>query len=199
MFNYDIISLCEINLNATVDLPSSLFKSIFSHHPSGNKHGGVALCYKDNLPLVERNDSTFNECIVTEIHIGRKKVSFAVYRIPNGKTGSPEFDRFLNNLENLYTKIKYENPYAMFFTGDFNDHSQNWWPEGNTNNEGIAIDNLSSALDLNQIICEPTKFEENQNPSCIDSIFSDQPNIIVDSGVRPSLDPFCKHNNILQY
>ena len=53
--------------------------------------------------------------------------------------GSPEFDRFLNDLENLYTKIKYENPYAMFFTGDFNSHSQNWWPEENTNNEGIAI------------------------------------------------------------
>ena len=27
------------------------------------------------------------------------------------------------------------------------------------NNEGIAIDNLLSALDLNQIICEPTNFE----------------------------------------
>ena len=81
----------------------------------------------------------------------------------------------------------------MFFTGDFNAHSQNWWPDGNTNNEGIAIDNLLSALDLNQIICEPTNFEEKKNPSCIDLIFCDQPNIIVDSGVRSSLDPFCKH------
>ena len=79
----------------------------------------------------------------------------------------------------------------MFFTGDFNAHSQNWWPEGNTKNEGIAIDNLSS--DLNQIICGPTNFEENKNSSCIDLIFCDQPNIIVGSGVRPSLDPFCKH------
>ena len=59
LFNYDIISLCETNLNATVDLPSNLldgFKPIFSHHPSGNKRGGIALFYKDNLPLVERND-----------------------------------------------------------------------------------------------------------------------------------------------
>ena len=69
--------------------------------------------------------------------------------------GSPEI---------LYTKIKYENPYVMFFTGDFNVHSQNWWPDGNTNNEGIAIDNLLSALDLNQIIREPTIFEEKKNP-----------------------------------
>ena len=108
LFNYDIISLCETNLNATVDLPYNLldgFKSIFSHHPSGNKRGDVALFYKDNLPLVERNDLSFNECIVTEIHIGRKKVFFA-----NDKAGSPEFDRFRNDLENLYTKITYEIP-----------------------------------------------------------------------------------------
>ena len=125
--------------------------------------GGVALFYIGNLPLVDKNDLSFNECIVTEIHIGRKKVFFTVvYRSLNDKAGSPGFDRFLNDLENLYTKIKYENPYAMFFTGDFNAHSQNWWPEGNTNNEGIAIENLSSALDLNQIIREPTNFEKKQ-------------------------------------
>ena len=197
LFNYDIISLCETNLNDTIELPINPlngFNSIYSHHPSGNKRGGVALFYKENLPLFERNDLSFDECIVTEIHIGRKKVFFTViYRSPNDKAGSPEFERFLKDLENLYTKIKYENPYVMFFTGDFNAHSQNWWPDGNTNNEGIAIDNLSSALDLNQIICEPTNFEEKKNPSCIDLIFCDQPNIIVDSGVRSSLDPFCKH------
>ena len=34
--------------------------------------------------------------------------------------------------------------------------------------QGIVIDNLLSALDLNQIICEPTNFEEEKNPSCID-------------------------------
>ena len=54
-----------------------------------------------------------------------------------------------------------------------------WWPDGNTNIEGIPIDSLLSALDLNQIICEPTNFEEKKNPSCIDLIFFDQPNIIV--------------------
>ena len=75
----------------------------------------------------------------------------------------------------------------MFFTGDFNSHSQSWWPDGNTNNEGIATDNLLSALDLNQIICEPTNSEEKKNPCCIDLIFCDQPNIIVDSDVRSSI------------
>ena len=114
--------------------PLNGFKSIFSYHPSGNKQVQI-------ISLFERIDLSFDDCIVTEIHIGRKKVFFTViYRSPNDKAGSPEFGTFLKDLENLYTKIKYENPYVMFFTGDFNAHSQNWWPDGNTNNEGIAID-----------------------------------------------------------
>ena len=72
----------------------------------------------------------------------------------------------------------------MFFTGDFNAHSQNWWPDGNANNEGIAIYNLLSALDLHQIIWEPTNFEENKKPYCIGLMFCDQPNIMVDRAVR---------------
>ena len=37
---------------------------------------------------------------------------------------SLEFQAFLTNLENLYSKIKAENQFATFFTGDFNAHSQ---------------------------------------------------------------------------
>ena len=84
----------------------------------------------------------------------------------------------------------------MFFTGDFNAHCQNWWPGGDTKKEGIAIDNLTSTLGLSQIICEATNYETNKNPSCIDLIFCDQPNLITESGVRPSLDNFCKHQLI---
>ena len=116
LFNYDIISLCETNLSDTIELPINPlhgFKSIFSDHPSGNKHGGVALIYKEKLSLFERNNLSFDECIVTENHIGRKKVFFTViYSSPNDKAGSPQFERFLKDLENLYTEIKYENPYV---------------------------------------------------------------------------------------
>ena len=35
----------------------------------------------------------------------------------------------------------------------------------------------------------------NKNPSCIDLIVTDQPNIVLDSGTCPSLDPFC-HDQI---
>ena len=86
-----------------------------------------------------------------------------------------------------------ENPYTMLFTGDFNAHSLNWWSEGDSTQEGIQLENLFSDLTLTQIISEPTHFRENCLPSSIDLIISDQPKLVLDSGVRPSLDPTCKH------
>ena len=84
----------------------------------------------------------------------------------------------------------------MFFTGDFNGHSQFWWPDGDSTPEGREIDDLITALGLSQVISEPTNFEPNKRPSCIDLIITDQPNLIIDSGTRASLDPLCHHQII---
>ena len=43
------------------------------------------------------------------------------------------------------------------------------------------------------MIAEPTNFEPNKNPSCIDLIFTDQPNLVLESGTKSSLDPLCHH------
>ena len=53
-----------------------------------------------------------------------------------------------------------------------------------------------SSLGLSQVISEPTNFEPNKNPSCIDLVFTDQPNLILDSVTRASLDPYCHHQII---
>ena len=47
----------------------------------------------------------------------------------------------------------------MFFTGDFNTHSQFWWPDGDKTDEGTDIDELFTKLGLSQVISEPTNFE----------------------------------------
>ena len=83
----------------------------------------------------------------------------------------------MSNFENLYLNIKAENPFATFFTGDFNAHSQFWWPNGDTTPEGVIIDELFTYLGLSLVISEPTNFEPHKNPSCIDLIVTDQPNI----------------------
>ena len=82
----------------------------------------------------------------------------------------------------------------LFFSiGEFNSKSLRWWYKGVTNDEGTQTDNLFSKLNLTQLISEPTPFREKWFPSCIDLIVTDQPNIVLDSRVRPSLDPMCKH------
>ena len=69
-----------------------------------------------------------------------------MYRSPSDKADSIEFENFVKNFENLHTKLLNENPFAMFFTGDFNAHCLNWWSDGDSNHEGTAIDNAFSTL-----------------------------------------------------
>ena len=152
----------------------------------------MGLFYKNSLPVIIRNDLSF-ESIVIELKFGRKKFFFTVlYRTPSFNHTSPEFQDFLSNFENLYSKIKRENSFATFFTGDFNAHSQLWWSEGDTTPEGTKIE-LFTKLGLSQLISEQTNFEPHKNPSCIDLVITDQPNIILDNGTRASLDSYCHH------
>ena len=65
-----------------------------------------------------------------------------------------------------------------------------------TTPEGTEIEHLLSSLGLSQVICEPTNFEPNKQPSCIDLVITDQPNLVLDSGTRASLDPYCHHQII---
>ena len=82
----------------------------------------------------------------------------------------------------------------MIFTGDFNAYSEHWWPDGDSNSEGTQLNILFSELGLTQLISEPTHFREHCQPSCIDLIACDQPNLVIDSGVRDTLDSTCKHH-----
>ena len=197
IFKYDIISLCETSLNEDTKVPENVLKGYHfcsSDHPSGDRKGGVGIFYKESLPLRIRSDLSFEECIVTELNFGRKKIFFTVlYRNPINRVGFPEFENFVHNFETLYQNILIEKPYTMLFTGDFNAHSLNWWSQGDNTPEGIQLDDVFSNLHLTQLICEPTHFREHCIPSCIDLIISDQPNLVLNSGVRPSLDPNCKH------
>ena len=43
---------------------------------------------------------------------------------------------------NLYVVNLYEPPYAMLFMLMISMHIQNWWPDGNNNADGIAIESL---------------------------------------------------------
>ena len=78
--------------------------------------------------------NAFDECIVTELRFGRKKILFTVlYCNPADKAASPEFEKFTSNFEILVKNIRLVNPYVMLFAGDFNAHSESWWSDGDSN------------------------------------------------------------------
>ena len=64
---------------------------------------------------------------------------------------------------------------------------------GDTTPEGTKMEKRFTKLGLSQLITEPTNIEPHKNPSCIDLVVTDQPNIILDSGTRASLDSYCHH------
>ena len=119
LYKYDLISLCETSLNNTVEIPEPLLENytfISKNNPNNTRHGGVGLFYKNSLPLFVRDDLAFNETLVVELRFGKRKIFFTVlYRSPSQLDGSIEFQTFLNNFENLVTKIRNENPFSMFF------------------------------------------------------------------------------------
>ena len=111
IFNYDLIFICETSLNDTVELPETLLNGytfVSANNPANNRHGGIGLFYKNSLPVIVRDDLSFDESIVIELKLGRKKT--VLYRTPAFNHNSPEFRDFLLNFENLYSNIKTENP-----------------------------------------------------------------------------------------
>ena len=78
--------------------------------------------------------------------------------------------------------------------GVSNHHSQAWFSKDDYNAEGADLNNFFSVLNLQQLIEEPTHFFNSvSKPSCIDIILTDQPNLVLSCGVRPSLDPLVHH------
>ena len=80
----------------------------------------------------------------------------------------------------------------MVVIDDFNAKSKLHCSQDSTNFEGITIENVTSKFGLSQIIKEATHILESSS-SCIDLIFTTQPNLVVESGVHPSLHPNCHH------
>ena len=77
-----MISICETSLNDSVELPESLLNDytfIPANNPANTRHGGVGLFYKNSLPVIVRNDLSFDESIVVELKFGRKKYSLLFY------------------------------------------------------------------------------------------------------------------------
>ena len=116
-----------------------------------------------------------------------------MYRSPNQT--SDHFNSFTTNLEKLVVNISSTNPHFILMTGDFNAKSSNWSSNDTTTAEGAQLDYLTSLYGMKEVITEPTHILESSS-SYIDLIFSNQPNLIIESGVHPTLYSKCHHQII---
>ena len=83
----------------------------------------------------------------------------------------------------------------MIALGDFNAKSSNWYNKDITSDEGRKIEAVTSQNGLHQEINEPAHVLNNSS-LCIHLIFNSQPNLLIESGVHPSLHPICHHQII---
>ena len=74
----------------------------------------------------------------------------------------------------------------MIITGNLNWRSANLWEDDIDNEEGVSLEALRTDLGLCQLKTEPTPFMGSSR-TCIDLVFTDQPNIILETGIHPSL------------
>ena len=196
---FDIICLSETYFDSSTssdddNLAISGYNLIRSDHPSNNKRGGVCIYYKNFLPLRVLGIQYLQECINFELNIGGKICNFiSLYRSPSQT--QDEFEKFIDNLELNLETLCQNNPFLIVLIGDLNAKSKNWYSHDKTSHEGNEIENVTAQFGLQQIIKEPTHIS-NTSSSCIDLIFTSQPNLVTDSGIHSSLHPNCHHQRV---
>ena len=144
---------------------------------SDTKRGGVCIYFKESLPIRLYNVSYLNECICVEIMISNKLCNFiSLYRSPS--QSSDEFENFSYNLDLTLEAFTQKNPFLTVIIGDFNVKFSNW----------CSTDKIT-----------PEETFKGTNPisdnyrSCINLIFTSQPNLVVDFGTHSSLHENCYH------
>ena len=96
------------------------------------------------------------------------------------------------NFEHFISDTITNSPLLGLITGDFNVRSSNWWKNDLSMSEVTQVDSLTTSYGLSQVISDPTHILPNSS-SCIDLIFTNQPNLVTESGVYPSLQLKCHY------
>ena len=102
----------------------------------------------------------------------------------------------MENFELMLSSMSIEKSYCIIITGDFNCRSPHWWKDEHENDDGRIFEAFTAELGLQQLVCEPTHFI-GESKSCIDLIFTNQPNLFLEIGVHPTLHRQCHHHVVV--
>ena len=125
-----------------------------------------------------------NERLVCELSFGSCRVCLIV-------SIKHQASRVMNTIlfAKFWTTSKYLNsikPHTLLVTDDFNVKSSSWWSDDIAKIEGMWLESIASYYDLFQIINEPAHILPSL-ASCSDLIFTNQPNLAINSGMNPLL------------
>ena len=104
---------------------------------------------------------------------------------------SIEFESFLSGFEDMLGSVRFLKSQFTVILGHFNPRSSTWWSSDITNVNGTLVDSLTTH-GFKQLISDATHILP-QSTSCIDLIFTDQVNYVIDCGIHPSLNKNCHH------
>ena len=196
---FDISCVSESYLDSTFssdneDINIKGYKLVRADHPNNIKRGGVCAYVRESFPVWVVPNHHLRECLILEVNVRNKKgYLVSLYRSPN--QNPDEFELFLTNLENLLVDITNRNPHFMLLLGEFNAKSKTWFINDQSSREGTQLESLTFLNGMKQLIAEPTHVLENSS-TCIDLSFTNQPNLVMDAGVHPSLHSKCHHQVI---
>lgn len=72
---------------------------------------------------------------------------------------------------------------------------KSWWKNDCETREDSETESLTCSYELSQLISDPTHIAQHSS-SCIDLIFTNQLNFIIDNGLQSSLHPNC-HDQVV--
>ena len=194
IYKHDFICLSENYLDSSIPdnvLDIEGYRLVRADHLNNIKRAGVCIYYKESLPVRVINIPYIKEALLLEMNYNNKELIISViYRSPSQSTD--EFESFLLNFEQLLDDVSQCRPSLSIITGDFNARSVSWWSNDINTTESLKLSSMSSSVGFTQLINEPTHIQSSSS-SCIDLIFTDQPNLSVNCGVHASLHANCHH------
>ena len=180
------------------------YKMVRTNHHINVQREGVCAYTTKSLSVRNFSNPYLSECLTFEVTNSNKKgYVITLYRSPS-KT-SDEFDSFVSNLEKLLVNITSSDPHFVILLGDFNAKSNSWSVNYTTTEEDTILENLTSLHGMKKLISAQTHILQHST-SYTDLIFVNNPNLVIGSGIHPSLHQnyhhqviFCKLNLKIDY
>ena len=194
--NYNFICISETFFDSSIleidrNFQLNGYQLIRADHPSNTKRGGVCIYHKESRGACLVKLSFPSQCIVSEVFLQKFKGYIGVvYRSPS--QDNIEFESFLSDFDELLSKTASSNSLFTIILDDFNARSSTWWKEDKTTTEGTHLEALTSLHNFDQLISEATHILSISS-LCIDLIFTNQPNLVVNCGTHSTLNTKCHH------